>query len=130
MSELAICVHGDQVVPIAEAQARHATLAQFFLGDPQAWKGPAVAYEGGAAAVIVHGGHLGKNDDPAIGLDNWRKCIERLQMPVPLLIENTAGGDNAMARRLHRIAQLWDAIGGAEGGETVGFCLDTCHAHE
>ena len=50
-------------------------------------------------------------------------------MPVPLLIENTAGGDNAMARRLERIAQLWDAIGQAEGGDTVGFCLDTCHAH-
>ena len=50
-------------------------------------------------------------------------------MPVPLLIENTAGGDNAMARRLERIAGMWDAIGGAEGGDTVGFCLDTCHAH-
>src|SRR5918993_418538 len=156
MIPLTIGGHGDQVDPIAEAQARQATLAQFFLGDPQAWKGPEVAYEGGAAAlkaaarqagitlyvhapyvlnvattnnriripsrkflqqyldaaaevgaaaVIVHGGHLGKNDDPAIGFDNWRKCIERLQMPVPLLIENTAGG------------------------ETVGFCLDTCHAH-
>ena len=50
-------------------------------------------------------------------------------MPVPLLIENTAGGDNAMARRLERIAQLWDAVGAAKGGDTVGFCLDTCHAH-
>ena len=50
-------------------------------------------------------------------------------MPVPLLIENTAGGDNAMARRLDRLAELWDAIGAAEGGDTVGFCLDTCHAH-
>ena len=39
-------------------------------------------------------------------------------MPVPLLIENTAGGDNAMARRLERIARLWDAIGDAEGGDT------------
>ena len=50
-------------------------------------------------------------------------------MPVPLLIENTAGGDNAMARRLDRLAMLWDAIGQAEGGDTVGLCLDTCHAH-
>ena len=180
MNTLAIGGHGDQVDPIAEAQARKATLAQFFLGDPQAWKGPEVAYQGGAAglksaaeaagvtlyvhapyvlnvattnnriripsrkflqqyldaaaevgaaALIVHGGHLGKNDDPAIGLDNWRKCIERLEMPVPLFIENTAGGDNAMARRLDRIAQLWDAVTSADGGDTVGFCLDTCHAH-
>jgi deoxyribonuclease-4 len=180
MTTLVFGGHGDQVDPIAEARARKATLAQFFLGDPQAWKGPEVAYEGGAAALksnaeaagialyvhapyvlnvattnnriripsrkflqqymdaaaevgatalIVHGGHLGKNDDPAIGFDNWRKCIERLEMRVPLFIENTAGGDNAMARRLDRIAQLWDTIGSVEGGDTVGFCLDTCHAH-
>ncbi|HNV42557.1 MAG TPA: TIM barrel protein, partial [Ornithinibacter sp.] len=45
------------------------------------------------------------------------------------LIENTAGGDNAMARRLEAIARLWDAIGAASGGDQVGFCLDTCHAH-
>jgi deoxyribonuclease-4 len=87
------------------------------------------AAEVGAAGVIVHGGHVLKDDDPAIGFDNWRKCVERLEMPVQLLIENTAGGDNAMARRLERIARLWDAIGQAKGGDTVGFCLDTCHAH-
>ena len=28
-----------------------------------------------------------------------------------------------------RSARLWDAIGAARGGDTVGFCLDTCHAH-
>jgi deoxyribonuclease-4 len=87
------------------------------------------AAEVGAAGVIVHGGHVLKDDDPAIGFDNWRKCVERLEMPVQLLIENTAGGDNAMARRLERIARLWDAIGQAKDGDTVGFCLDTCHAH-
>ena len=38
--------HGDQVDPIAEASARGATLAQFFLGDPQAWKGPEISYAG------------------------------------------------------------------------------------
>ena len=79
--------------------------------------------------MVVHGGHVLKDDEPAVGFDNWRKCIERLEMPVPLLIENTAGGDNAMARRLERVARLWDAVGEAEGGDTVGLCLDTCHAH-
>jgi deoxyribonuclease-4 len=34
-----------------------------------------------------------------------------------------------MARRLERVTRLWDALGGAAGGDTVGFCLDTCHAH-
>jgi deoxyribonuclease-4 len=180
MSTLHIGAHVDQEDPIAEAQRRDATLSQFFLGDPQSYKGPVVRYDGGAAAlgaaatgagidlyvhspypinvastnnriripgrkllqqhlhaaaeigakgVIVHGGHVLTDDDPAVGFDNWRKCIAGLDMPVPLLIENTAGGDNAMARRLERIAMLWDAIGSADGGDTVGFCLDTCHAH-
>ena len=34
-----------------------------------------------------------------------------------------------MARRLDRIARLWDAVGQAKGGDTIGFCLDTCHFH-
>src|SRR5204862_1714508 len=55
---------------------------------------------------------------------NWRKAFEHLQAPLPVLIENTAGGDHAMARRLDAIARLWDALDGFE----VGFCLDTCHA--
>ena len=66
--------------------------------------------------------------DPAVGFDNWRKAIEATQLSVPLLIENTAGGENAMTRHLERIAQVWDAIGAAEGADRVGFCLDTCHA--
>ena len=51
-------------------------------------------------ALIVHGGHLLKDDDPKIGIDNWRKTFERWEPPLPILIENTAGGDNAMARHL------------------------------
>ena len=83
----------------------------------------------GAVGVIVHGGHVNKDDDPEIGFDNWRKCIERLDAKVPLLIENTAGGDNAMARRLERIGRLWEAVTDAPSGADVGLCLDTCHAH-
>ena len=79
----------------------------------------------GAAAVIVHGGHVGDGDDLAVGVDNWRKTFERYTPPLPVLIENTAGGTNAMARRFDALARLWDAVG--EYG--VGFCLDTCHAH-
>jgi deoxyribonuclease-4 len=87
------------------------------------------AAELGAKAIIVHGGHLNEGDDPAIGIENWRKTFAYAErdggFALPVLIENTAGGDNAMARRFDRLARLWDAIG--EHG--VGFCLDTCHAH-
>jgi deoxyribonuclease-4 len=91
-----------------------------------------VAAQIGAKGLIVHGGHVdNKTDDPAVlakGFDNWRKAVEATDIKVPLLIENTAGGDHAMTRRLDRIAAVWEAIGSAEGADQVGFCLDTCHA--
>jgi deoxyribonuclease-4 len=87
------------------------------------------AAELGAKGLIVHGGHVQDDDDPAKGFDNWRKAIEATDLKIPLLIENTAGGTNAMTRYLDRIAGVWAAIESAEGADMVGFCLDTCHAH-
>jgi deoxyribonuclease IV len=81
----------------------------------------------GAAGVIVHGGHVGDDDDIAEGFANWRKSLERLETTVPILIENTAGGDNAVARYFDRVGMLWDALDGVE--TPFGFCLDTCHTH-
>ncbi len=175
MTSLRLGAHVPMADPVAEAAAREADLVQFFLGDPQGWKDPEVAYAGGGEALkaaaerqgidlyvhspyrinvastnnriripsrqllqkyvtaaadigakglIVHGGHVGGDVDAAVGFDNWRKTFERLELHCPVLIENTAGGDNAMARRLDAIARLWDAI----DGQDVGFCLDTCHA--
>jgi deoxyribonuclease-4 len=175
-----IGAHVDQTDPIAEARSRSAPLVQFFLGDPQGYKGPEVRYAGGAdglrneaaaagidlyvhapyivnvattnnriripsrkllqqhvdaaAAIgakglIVHGGHVNKDDDPATGFDNWRKAVDAVDLKLPLLIENTAGGDNAMTRYLDRIAGVFDAISSCEQADRVGFCLDTCHAH-
>src|SRR6266704_931417 len=85
----------------------------------------------GAAGLIVHGGHVTAGVDPREGYDSWRKAIERIDRPLPMLIENTAGGDGAMARSLEAIARLWDAVtaGAADGSGEVGFCLDTCHAN-
>ncbi len=182
--QLKIGAHVDQSDPVAEGLARGADLVQFFLGDPQSYRGPEIRYDGGAAglraaaeeagidlyvhapylinvattnnriripsrkllqqhvdaaaeigakALVVHGGHVGNaGDDAALvekGFDNWRKAIEATDLKLPLLIENTAGGDNAMARRLDRLGRVWEAISAAEGFEQVGFCLDTCHAH-
>ncbi len=87
------------------------------------------AAEIGAKGLIVHGGHVNKGDDPAVGFDNWRKAVEATDLTLPLLIENTAGGEQSMTRRLERIAGVWEAVSAADGAEMVGFCLDTCHAH-
>jgi deoxyribonuclease-4 len=82
----------------------------------------------GAKGLIVHGGHVDGPDLEA-GFINWRKTFAYAQesggFPLPILIENTAGGDNACARRFDALARLWDAIGEFD----AGFCLDTCHAH-
>ena len=86
------------------------------------------AREVGARGLIVHGGHVDGPDLEA-GFANWRKTFAYAQenggFPLPILIENTAGGDNACARRFDALARLWDAIGEFD----AGFCLDTCHAH-
>src|SRR6266571_473795 len=146
--------------PFALATALGADAVQFFLGDPQDWKAPTfpggrepaqvradfaaagvaayvhspyvinVASAIGAAALIVHGGHVTAGTDPADGYDSWRKAVERIERPLPMLIENTAGGDGAMARSFDAIARLWEVVAdAAEGGGEVGVCLDTCHAH-
>jgi deoxyribonuclease-4 len=81
------------------------------------------AAEIGAAAVIVHGGHA--EDDPTRGAIRWWKVFEEREFPVRILIENTAGGDNAVARYVHQLEQLWSRLEEFD----VGFCFDTCHAH-
>ncbi|HKA82725.1 MAG TPA: deoxyribonuclease IV [Acidimicrobiales bacterium] len=82
------------------------------------------AAEIGARAVIVHGGHVTDDDEPGAGFLRWRKGLEQLETEVPVYLENTAGGDHAMARHFDTIAGLWEAI----GDKGIGFCLDTCHA--
>src|SRR3954470_4860716 len=78
-----------------------------------------------ARAVIVHGGHVSSEDEIEEGFVRWVKALEQLESSVPIYLENTAGGDHAMARHFDTIARLWDHI----GDFGIGFCLDTCHAH-
>jgi deoxyribonuclease IV len=85
------------------------------------------AAEVGAAAVIVHAGHT--DDDIAEGVGRWRRTLEMLSSEVPVFIENTAGGENAVARRFDALARLWEGIGDSDPGFELGFCFDTCHAH-
>jgi len=179
MARIGAHFHVDH--PLNEAIACDADAAQFFLGDPQGWKGPVIpggdpaairdafaaagvdiyihapyvinvatsnnriripsrkildqqlkaAASVGAKGLIVHGGHVTAGVAAEDGLENWRKAIERIERPLPMLIENTAGGDGAMARSLDAIGRLWDAVSEAAGndGANLGFCLDTCHAN-
>jgi deoxyribonuclease IV len=85
------------------------------------------AAEVGAEAVIVHPGHA--EDGIEAGFGRWGRTLEMLETDLPLYIENTAGGDNAVARRFEALARLWETIGERKGTIEVGFCFDTCHAH-
>jgi len=78
----------------------------------------------GAAGLIVHGGHVGDDEDISVGFERWRKALESFESPLPILVENTAGGGNAVVRELANYGPLWEEI----GDFNVGICLDTCHA--
>src|SRR5919112_631295 len=179
-STLRIGAHVAQEDPVAEARARGADLVQFFLGDPQGYKGPEIAYAGGAdglraaaeeagvdlyvhapyivnvattnnriripsrkllqqhvdaaAAIgakglIVHGGHGNKADDPEKGFDNWRKAVQATDLKLPLLIENPAGGDNAVTCHAHAggndLATVVEDVVKVTGGIALVHCNDS-----
>jgi len=119
-SGLAIYVHAPYRINVATTNNRIRIPSRKLLASHAV--GAAAV---GARGIVVHGGHVGDQDDGAVGFQNWRKLFERADFELPILIENTAGGENAMARGFDRLALLWDAVG--EFG--AGFCLDTCHAY-
>jgi deoxyribonuclease-4 len=119
-AELPIYVHAPYLVNVASGNNKIRIPSRKLLDKTCLGAGRI-----GAAGVIVHGGHVTADDDEAEGFLRWRKALERLESPVPVLLENTAGGDRAMARHLDTIARLWEHVGDFD----LGFCLDTCHAH-
>jgi deoxyribonuclease IV len=122
-SDVMVVVHAPYLLNVASTNNRIRIPSRKLL-DQHAKAAAAV----GAFGLVVHGGHVLAADDPSVGVDNWRKTFARQAesggFPLPLLIENTAGGGNAMTRDLEAIARLFDAVG--EFG--AGFVLDTCHA--
>jgi deoxyribonuclease-4 len=121
--DVLVVVHAPYVMNVASGNNRIRIPSRKLLG--QHAKAAAAV---GAGALVVHGGHVLADDDPAMGVDNWRKTFVRQAedggFGVPVLVENTAGGGNAMARDLDAVGRLWEGIG--EFG--AGFVLDTCHA--
>jgi deoxyribonuclease-4 len=118
-AELPIYVHAPYLInPVAENNRVRIPSRKILQDTCDA------ASDIGAAGVVVHGGHVtgdGSMDDAG---PRWRKALLQLDTEVPVLIENTAGGDNAVVRTVDGIERLWDDIGDLD----VGFVLDTCHA--
>lgn len=114
-----IYVHAPYLINMASSNPRVRSSSRKLLAETVD-----AAERIGAEGVVVHGGHATGDATFEGGLERWRKALQSIESPVPILIENTAGGEHAMARTIEDIAELWDAIG--EFG--IGFCLDTCHA--
>ena len=85
------------------------------------------AAEIGALAVIVHPGYA--EDGVEAGVGRWARTLEMLRSDVPVYLENTAGGENAVARRFDALERLWEVVSAAKTDVEIGFCFDTCHAH-
>ncbi len=118
-SPVEVYVHAPYLVNVASPNNRIRIPSRRILADTLE-----SAEEIGAAGVVVHGGHVTNNEAVEEGFPRWRKALESIETTVPILIENTASGKNAPARRLRDLAGLWETIGDLG----VGFCLDTCHA--
>jgi deoxyribonuclease IV len=118
-SPIPIYVHAPYLINVASPNNRVRIPSRKILANTLE---AAVAID--AAAVIVHAGHA--EDGIERGFRRWWKVFEEMgEPPVPLLIENTAGGTNAMGRHIDVLTELWGFLAEFE----VGFCFDTCHAH-
>ncbi|MBT0567444.1 deoxyribonuclease IV [Williamsia sp. CHRR-6] len=123
-SPIDVVVHSSYIINVASLNNRLRMPSRKAV-EVQA----AAAAELGAIGLVVHGGHLRDGENDAEGFENWRKLFERQAdkggFAVPIFIENTAGGEHAMARTFESIERLWAAVGEFPD---AGFCLDTCHA--
>jgi deoxyribonuclease-4 len=118
-SDLPIYVHSPYLINVCADNNRVRIPSRKILQDTCD-----AATEIGAVAVVVHGGHVTGDGPQEEGIDRWRKALKATDTNMQILIENTAGGDKALARRVEWVARLWEEIG--EFG--VGFVLDTCHS--
>ncbi|MCY3564216.1 MAG: deoxyribonuclease IV [Acidimicrobiia bacterium] len=118
-SPIPIYVHAPYLVNVMAGESRIRIPSRRILADTCE-----AAAHIGAAGVVVHGGHATGGGGLGAAAGRWRKALAQVRTEVPILIENTASGDLAAARRLEDVRRLWEEIGDLE----VGFVLDTCHA--
>jgi deoxyribonuclease-4 len=119
-ADLPIYVHSPYLINVASPNNRIRIPSRKILADTLAG-----AEAIGAAGVVVHGGHVGDDEEIAVGFERWRKALDSVEITIPVLIENTAGGGNAVLRDIDGYGALWDEVGDYDD---VGVVLDTCHA--
>jgi deoxyribonuclease IV len=114
-----IYVHSPYLVNVGSPNNRISIPSRKIIADTVA-----AASEIGALGVVVHGGHVGDDEESS----RWGSMAQGAgvdrDLTVPVLLENTAGGEKAIVREIDAYERLWDEI----GDFNVGVCLDTCHA--
>jgi deoxyribonuclease IV len=83
----------------------------------------------GVQYLVMHpGAHLGTGE--AAGIDRiataLNRALARVEPPVRILLENTAGQGSCLGYRFEHLAAILDLV---QDPDRVGICLDTCHAH-
>jgi len=118
-SDIGLYAHAPYLVNVGSPNNRVRIPSRKILADTIA-----AAAEIGMRGVVVHGGHLGEDEDRTVGYERWRKALDSVESTVLILIENTAGGSHAVLREVDYYGPLWEVV----GDYNVGVCLDTCHA--
>ncbi|NNK91385.1 MAG: deoxyribonuclease IV [Acidimicrobiia bacterium] len=122
-SSIPIYIHANYLINVATDNNRVRIPSRKNLATVAAG-----AAEIGAAGVVVHGGHVSDDEDVSVGFERWRKALDAVDVDIPILIENTAGGGNAVARDLANYAPLWEELTSGDRNYNIGVVLDTCHA--
>ena len=110
-AELTLFVHSPYVLNVASTNNRIRIPSRKIVTEHARMAG-----ELGAQGLVVHGGHVTKGEDPEVGSGELAEDVRaagrrRAVSARAILVENTAGGDNAMARNWDMLARLWDRIG-------------------
>jgi deoxyribonuclease-4 len=83
----------------------------------------------GSEGIVVHFGHI-HAADPLKGYRNIIRCLDDVlegwQGYAKILIENQAGDHGPMGTTLEEMVQIRQLC---QYPDSIGFCLDTCHAY-
>ena len=82
----------------------------------------------GIPHLVMHpGSHMGSGVKRGIArvAKALTRALERVEPPVMILLENTAGQGNSLGCQFEQLAAILDQT---KNPDRVGICLDTCHA--
>ena len=82
----------------------------------------------GVRWLVMHpGAHTGSGMKAGISrvAGALLRAMDRVEPPVSILLENTAGQGSSLGWRFEQLAAILEGIGNSD---RVGVCLDTCHA--